>query len=66
MSRHQTQGRKANAAEPLGEKKGVSSNREVEETGAESRRRAGPDGPRAETPAELTAGSPARADRSRH
>ena len=66
MTQAQTPGRKANAAEPLGEKQGVSSNREVEETGAESTRRAGPDGPRAETPAALQAGGATRADRSRH
>ena len=41
----QTEGRKENAAEPLGEKKGVSSNAEVETTGEKGPRNAGPDGP---------------------
>lgn len=41
----QTEGRKENAAEPLGEKKGVSSNAEVEKTGEKGPHNAGPDGP---------------------
>ena len=36
---------RVNAAEPLGEKKGVSSNAEVETTGEKGPRNAGPDGP---------------------
>lgn len=43
--RNQTEGRKQNAAEPLGEKKGVSSPADVEMTGREGPRHAGPDGP---------------------
>ncbi len=43
--KHQTDGRKANAAEPLGEKKGVSSNKDVKATGEKGPENAGPDGP---------------------
>ena len=40
-----TRGRKANAAEPLGERKGTVSNAATKRTGEKSRRAAGPDGP---------------------
>jgi hypothetical protein len=40
-----TKGREANAAEPLGERPGLVSNKEARRTGEESLRRAGPDGP---------------------
>jgi len=40
-----TPGRKANAAEPLGEKTGVDSKAQVERTGRKARKAAGPDGP---------------------
>jgi hypothetical protein len=41
----QTEGRKANAAQPLGERRGLVSNNGTERTGKASRRKAGPDGP---------------------
>jgi hypothetical protein len=44
-SKPQTQGRKANAAQNLGERAGLVSKQATERTGRESRRRAGPDGP---------------------
>lgn len=56
--RVQTPGRARNAAEPLGEKKGVSSRANVRKTGRESRRRAGPDGPDAAEAAAATTGKP--------
>lgn len=59
--RAQTPGRARNAAEPLGEKKGVSSRADVRKTGEESRRRAGPDGPDAAEVAAATTGKPERA-----
>jgi hypothetical protein len=40
-----TPGRKANAAQPLGEREGLTSKRETKRTGEASRRAAGPDGP---------------------
>ena len=41
----QTKGREANAAQKLGDRKGLVSVKETERTGRESRRKAGPDGP---------------------
>lgn len=41
----QTSGRKANAAQPLGERAGLVSEEETRKTGRASRRAAGPDGP---------------------
>ena len=41
----QTEGREDNAAQPLGDRKGLVSNKQTERTGRESRRKAGPDGP---------------------
>jgi hypothetical protein len=41
----QTQGREANAAQPLGDRPGLVSKGETKKTGKESTRRAGPDGP---------------------
>ena len=41
----QTEGRKANAAQPLGDRHGVVSDGDAKRTGAASRRAAGPDGP---------------------
>jgi hypothetical protein len=43
-----TQGRKANAAQPLGERKGTASERQTKATGKDERASAGPDGPSAE------------------
>jgi hypothetical protein len=43
----QTKGRQENAAEPLGERPGLASHQDTKETGKESQRRAGPDGPSA-------------------
>lgn len=43
--RSQTEGRRGNAAEPLGDKKGVSSPADVERTGRKGPKHAGPDGP---------------------
>ncbi|MBP8248036.1 MAG: hypothetical protein KAX56_14295 [Phenylobacterium sp.] len=45
MSKAQTPGREANAAQPLGERKGLVSNKATKETGEKERRSAGPDGP---------------------
>ena len=44
-SEQTTAGRKANAAEPLGERKGTVSNAAAKRTGEKSRKAAGPDGP---------------------
>lgn len=41
----QTAGREANAAEPLGARPGLVSDKDAKRTGKESTRRAGPDGP---------------------
>jgi hypothetical protein len=41
----QTDGRKANAAQPLGERKGLVSNAGTKRTAEAERRSAGPDGP---------------------
>ena len=48
-----TDGRKANAAQPLGERGGVTKHHETMKTGKESTRRAGPDGPDAGEAARL-------------
>ena len=45
QNRNQTEGRKQNAAEPLGERPGLVSNAATQRTGEKSRRAAGPDGP---------------------
>jgi hypothetical protein len=47
MSKIQSGGRDKNAAEPLGERKGVMSNKATEKAGDKSTRKAGPDGPSA-------------------
>lgn len=44
-AKQNTEGRKDNAAEPLGERPGLVSKKGVERTGEASRRAAGPDGP---------------------
>lgn len=44
-SEPQTEGRDKNGAEPLGPSRGIESTKELKETGKESTRRAGPDGP---------------------
>lgn len=41
----QTAGREANAAQPLGERKGLVSNKDAEKTAKKERKSAGPDGP---------------------
>ncbi len=41
----QSEGRKDNAAQPLGEQPGLASKDEVKHNGEKSRRAAGPDGP---------------------
>lgn len=41
----QSKGRDENAAQPLGERKGIVSAEETKKSGRESTRRAGPDGP---------------------
>jgi hypothetical protein len=51
-------GREANAAEPLGEKTGVSSSEQVERTGKASLHSAGPDGPDPTEVADATTGRP--------
>lgn len=45
MTKPQTEGRKANAAEPLGDRPGLVSEKGAKRTGAKSRQAAGPDGP---------------------
>jgi len=45
MTEHNTKGRKANAAQELGSRDGVVSDRETDKSGRRSTRRAGPDGP---------------------
>jgi len=47
MSELNPKGRKANAAQPLGDMKGIESERAENRTGERERRSAGPDGPRA-------------------
>lgn len=42
---HNTKGRDANAAQPLGERAGTASKAQTERTGKTSQRKAGPDGP---------------------
>ena len=48
MSKLQTDGRKGNAAQPLGDRKGLVSDKATQKTGEASQRKAGPDGPSAE------------------
>jgi hypothetical protein len=43
--KNQTDGRKANAAQPLGEREGLISEKGAQRTGERSRIAAGPDGP---------------------
>ena len=45
MTKQQTDGRKANAAQPLGEREGLVSKKGTKRTGERARRSAGPDGP---------------------
>ena len=45
MTDNNTEGRKANAAQPLGERKGLVSDRDAQKTAEKSRKAAGPDGP---------------------
>jgi hypothetical protein len=45
MSQPNTEGRKANDAEPLGKTPGLKSEKDQERTAERSRRSAGPDGP---------------------
>lgn len=47
MSDDNTKGRKANAAQPLGERTGTESKAGTKKTGRAERRTAGPDGPSA-------------------
>ena len=47
MSELNPKGRKANAAQPLGDMKGIESEKAEKKTGERERRSAGPDGPRA-------------------
>jgi hypothetical protein len=48
MADGNTKGRKANAAQPLGERRGSASKTDTKATGRPERRTAGPDGPKAE------------------
>lgn len=48
MAKENTEGRKANAAQPLGERKGLVSDKQTKKTGKAERHAAGPDGPSAE------------------
>lgn len=52
----QTSGRKANDAQPLGERAGLVSERQTERSGRKERRTAGPDGPDATAAAKATTG----------
>ena len=56
----QSQGRKANAAQPPGERPGLVSKAGVQRTGEKSRTAAGPDGPDAAAPAASLKRSPKR------
>ena len=47
MTNDNTKGREANAAQPLGARKGTDSKAATAKTGARERRSAGPDGPSA-------------------
>jgi hypothetical protein len=47
MAELNPQGREENAAQPLGEQKGIESERAEKKTAERERRSAGPDGPRA-------------------
>lgn len=47
MTRLNSPGRKENAAQPLGERRGLVSDADTRRTGKEERRTAGPDGPAA-------------------
>ncbi len=55
--RNQSPGRERNAAEPLGERPGLESDRLTEKIGKEERRTAGPDWPDANGPAKATTGT---------
>jgi hypothetical protein len=46
--KNQSEGRKRNAAQPLGERKGIVSNKGAARTGEAEKRSAGPDGPDAD------------------
>jgi len=48
MTKQNTSGREANAAQPLGERKGLVSNDQTKATAKKERKSAGPDGPSAE------------------
>ncbi len=54
-----SKGRKANAAQPLGDRDGLVSDEATKKTGEESTRRAGPDGP---DPRDSVAGINPKAD----
>ena len=56
----QSQGRKANAAQPLGERPGLVSKAGIKRTGDKSRTAAGPDGPDAGVAAASLKRSPKR------
>jgi hypothetical protein len=45
MTKQNTEGRKSNAAQPLGERKGTASQSQTKATGKAERETAGPDGP---------------------
>jgi hypothetical protein len=45
MAEQNTEGRKDNAAQPLGERRGLVSNDQTKATGKKERKSAGPDGP---------------------
>ncbi|WP_091742829.1 hypothetical protein [Phenylobacterium immobile] len=53
----QTAGRKANAAQPLGERSGLVSKAATKRTGEASLTKAGPDGPDANAVSRMTTGS---------
>jgi hypothetical protein len=54
----QTEGRKANGAQPLGERKGLVSDRGTTRTGQREQQTAGPDGPDPSRAAQATTGKP--------
>ncbi len=47
MTKDQSEGRKKNAAQPLGKREGLVSDKETKRAGEASKRAAGPDGPSA-------------------
>lgn len=60
MTANQSDGRKANAAQPLGERSGLVSDKERQETAEKERLSAGPDGPDASVVGDTLKSKPGR------